>query len=45
LTAVQHADQIIAMDKGRIVERGVHESLLQLGGYYARLVSLQGAAA
>ncbi|RKP46914.1 type I secretion system permease/ATPase [Trinickia fusca] len=41
LTAVRHADQIIAMDRGKIVERGVHETLLALGGYYAHLVELQ----
>jgi subfamily B ATP-binding cassette protein HlyB/CyaB len=45
LTAVRHADQIIAMDKGQIVEQGQHSSLLELGGYYAHLVSLQGGAA
>ncbi|RKR38204.1 HlyB family type I secretion system ABC transporter [Paraburkholderia sp. BL17N1] len=42
LTAVRHADQIVAMDRGRIVERGRHTELLQLGGYYANLISLQG---
>ncbi len=41
LTAVRHADLIVAMDKGQIVERGNHETLLRLGGYYAHLVSLQ----
>ena len=41
LTAVRHADQIVAMDKGQIVERGNHDALLRLGGYYAHLVSLQ----
>ena len=41
LTAVRHADQIVAMDKGQIVERGNHSELLRLGGYYAHLVSLQ----
>jgi subfamily B ATP-binding cassette protein HlyB/CyaB len=45
LTAVRHADQIIAMDRGRIVERGDHASLLQHGGYYAHLVSLQDGGA
>ncbi|ASL46263.1 Toxin RTX-I translocation ATP-binding protein [Burkholderia sp. AD24] len=45
LTAVRHADQIIAMDRGRIVERGNHTSLLERGGYYARLVSLQDGRA
>ncbi|GLU30702.1 type I secretion system permease/ATPase [Trinickia caryophylli] len=32
LTAVRHADQIIAMDKGRVVERGKHDELLARGG-------------
>lgn len=44
LTAVRHADQIVAMDRGRIVERGVHDELLAKGGYYAHLVSLQNGA-
>lgn len=41
LSTVRHADQIIAMDKGRIVERGTHEILQSSGGYYAHLLSLQ----
>ncbi|KVZ24245.1 type I secretion system permease/ATPase [Burkholderia multivorans] len=41
LTSVRHADHIVAMDKGTIVERGRHEQLLALGGYYSHLVSLQ----
>jgi subfamily B ATP-binding cassette protein HlyB/CyaB len=41
LTAVRHADQIVAMDRGQIVERGRHTELLQLGGYYANLISMQ----
>ncbi|EIF31221.1 type I secretion system ABC transporter, HlyB family [Burkholderia sp. Ch1-1] len=43
LSAVRHADQIIAMDKGRIVERGAHDALLAHGGYYAHLLSLQNS--
>jgi len=41
LSAVRHADQIIAMDGGRIVEQGNHETLLRHAGYYAHLVSIQ----
>lgn len=43
LTAVRHADHILAMDRGRIVEHGNHDSLLKQGGYYAHLVALQDA--
>ncbi|TDR76424.1 type I secretion system permease/ATPase [Paludibacterium purpuratum] len=42
LSAVRIAHRIVAMDKGQIVETGPHEQLLQQGGYYARLVELQG---
>ncbi|MFL9944785.1 type I secretion system permease/ATPase [Paraburkholderia agricolaris] len=43
LSAVRYATQIIAMDKGRIVERGTHDALLAHGGYYAHLISLQNS--
>ncbi|MBB6695087.1 ATP-binding cassette domain-containing protein [Cohnella xylanilytica] len=34
LSAVQHADWIIVMDEGQIVEEGTHEQLLAIGGWY-----------
>ena len=34
LSGIQHADEIIVLDDGYIVERGTHEALLQLGGWY-----------
>jgi subfamily B ATP-binding cassette protein MsbA len=41
LSTVQHATQILVLDRGHIVERGRHEELLEKGGLYRRLYLLQ----
>jgi len=44
LSAVRHAQRIVVMDKGRIVESGPHDALLQSGGVYAQLWAMQSGA-
>ena len=41
LSTIADADQIIVLDKGRIIERGNHEELLAKKGYYYNLYTLQ----
>lgn len=41
LSTIRHADMICVMHEGRIVERGTHEQLYALGGYYTKLVDMQ----
>ena len=41
LSTVRKADEIIVMNEGRIVERGRHDELIALGGYYRKLYEMQ----
>lgn len=41
LSAVEHADQIVVLEHGRIVERGTHAELVALGGRYADMYERQ----
>ena len=41
LSTIRHADEILVMQKGEIVERGTHKCLMEKGGYYYRLVQMQ----
>lgn len=41
LSTIVHADEIIVMHKGEIIERGTHQELLEKGGYYKRLSDIQ----
>lgn len=45
LKTVRHADQILVVDKGKIVQRGRHEELMQEEGIYRRFVNARETAA
>ncbi|HVZ10409.1 type I secretion system permease/ATPase [Rhodopila sp.] len=45
LSAVRHANRIITLEAGRLVEQGTHEELVRSGGRYAALHCLQAGAA
>ena len=41
LSTIEHADRILVVDKGQIIESGSHAQLMKVGGYYANLRQLQ----
>jgi subfamily B ATP-binding cassette protein MsbA len=41
LSTIEHADKILVLDHGRIVESGTHAELQAAGGYYANLSRMQ----
>ncbi|WP_067843561.1 ABC transporter ATP-binding protein [Amphibacillus sediminis] len=44
LSTIQHAEQIIVLDKGRIIEQGTHEQLIQENGSYYQMYKMQQGA-
>jgi ATP-binding cassette, subfamily B, bacterial MsbA len=41
LSTIRNADEIIVLQKGRITERGTHETLMEANGFYKKLVDMQ----
>lgn len=44
LETVRHADKILVLERGQLMESGSHEDLLKRGGIYAHFVDLQGSS-
>ena len=41
LSTIQHADEIVVIQQGEIIERGTHETLVEQGGLYGKLTEMQ----
>ena len=41
LSTIRNADEICVLHEGHIVERGTHEELIQMNGYYKKLHDMQ----
>ena len=44
LDGLDHMDEIVVLDRGRVAERGSHESLIRAGGQYQQMLLLRLAA-
>ncbi|MCR5068030.1 MAG: ABC transporter ATP-binding protein, partial [Erysipelotrichaceae bacterium] len=41
LSTIRSAQQILVIEDGRVVEKGTHQQLMELNGYYARMNDIQ----